>query len=113
MSKTKRPSIKGRGADIFLADDTQETSIQHTSIPVSQHAGMTAKQHTGASVAKPLVKATFYLEDDVVSRLDDLWLQLRRQNKDTTKSGIVNAILAKGITDKLKDIEDKNQTVFK
>lgn len=110
MSKTKRPSIKGRGADIFLADDTQETSDQHTSIPVYQHTVMTAKQHAGAPAAKPLVKATFYLEDEVVSRLDDLWFQLRRQNKDTTKSGIVNAILVRGIADKIKKIEDKNKT---
>lgn len=101
MSKTKRPSIKGRGADIFLADDTQETSAQHTSIPVSQH--------TGATSAKPPVKSTFYLEDRVFAGLDDLWLKLRRQNKDATKSGIVNEILAKGIADKLKELEGKNQ----
>lgn len=110
MSKTKRPSIKGRGADIFLANDTPETPGQHTSAPLYQHTGITAKQHASAPAAKPLVKATFYLEDEVVSKLDDLWLQLRRQNKDTTKSGIVNAILVQGIADKIKNVEDKNKT---
>lgn len=110
MSKTKRPSIKGRGADIFLADDTQETSDQYAGIPVYQHTGIPAKQHDGAPAAKPLVKATFYLDDEVVSRLDDLWFRMRRQNKETTKSGIVNAILVRGIDDKIKQIENKNKT---
>jgi hypothetical protein len=88
MSNTKRPSIKGRGADIFLADDPPETA-----------------QSNSTTAAKPPVKATFYLDEDVCSGLDDLWLKMRRRKKTATKSGIVNAILARGIADKLREID--------
>jgi len=99
MSKSKRPVIKGRGADIFLANDNPETANQQAVIPAYQHTSTAAHQPTG--------KATFYLDEQILTSLDDLWLRLRRINKETTKSGIVNEILGQGITDKLKQIEGK------
>ncbi|MEQ8163110.1 MAG: hypothetical protein ABRQ34_06285 [Smithellaceae bacterium] len=97
MSKTKRPVIKGRGADIFLGDENPE--------PLSQQTGMTTYQHTSMPVQHATAKATFYLDENTLDTLDDLWLKLRRLRKDATKSGIVNEILKQGIADKLKQME--------
>lgn len=97
MSKTKRPVIKGRGADIFLTDDNPEPLHQQTSVAPYQ-LDSTPVRHTTA-------KATFYLDEITLDSLDDLWLKLRRLKKDTTKSGIVNEILKQGVADKLKQME--------
>lgn len=140
MSKNKRPSIKGRGADIFLADDTLDASEQHAVLPAHQHPDTTAKQlnvepvnhhdditvlqHNGMTLcqhsatpakqmtspaAPNIVKSTFYLDYQIYADLDDLWLRLRRSDKTATKSGIVNEILAKGISDKIAEIELTNK----
>jgi|LAHQ01.1.fsa_nt_gb hypothetical protein len=97
MSKTKRPVIKGRGADIFLGDENPE--------PLSQQTGMTTYQHASIPAHHATAKATFYLDENTLDTLDDLWLKLRRLRKDATKSGIVNEILKQGIADKLKQME--------
>jgi hypothetical protein len=82
----KRPQIKGRGADLFLGEST---------IPASQHTSTPAKQHA--------VKATFYLGEETVSELDNLWLTLRKTDRNITQSGLVNDILKNGIIQRAKE----------
>lgn len=90
MAKRKR--IKGKGASIFLGDE-----------PASQQANKTSKQHNGKTVNTG--KATFYLPEDLIDNLDDLWLTLRKKYKDkkVTKSEITQIALE----EMLKDWETK------
>ena len=67
----KHASIKGMGADNYLQDRRP------------------AKNK----------KATFYLPADLVDRLDDAWLDMRRVNRALTKSELVTAALNAALTD--------------
>lgn len=90
MAKRKR--VKGKGASILLGDE-----------PAPQQANKTAKQHNGKTVNTG--KATFYLPEDLIDNLDDVWLTLRKRykGKKVTKSEIAQI----AIEEMLKDWEEK------
>jgi hypothetical protein len=65
----RRPTIKGRGVDIFLGEEK--------------------------STLEPKIKATFYLPASIIEELDDFWLKRRRKNRRIKKSDIVSESLRK------------------
>ncbi|MFH0924473.1 MAG: hypothetical protein V1872_02385 [bacterium] len=78
---TKRPTIKGRGAEIFLGKEDSTPEKKHTVILEDQCAD----------------KATFYLPSDLLNRLDTLWMDLRRSNRRLRKSHLVKELIEKGL----------------
>lgn len=76
----KRPTIRGKGADLFLSPDEESQPAQPT---------------PPTPPAKPYVKATFTLPPHLAVRLDDKWAALRTQNRRVrvTKSAIVAAAI--------------------
>ena len=93
---TKRPSLKGKGADIFApgASSPKGTrSPQRRRTPVTQFDGTMAK-HSTSELQKPVIdKATFYLPADLLDRLDRIWMEQRRKNRKIRKSDIVKEAL--------------------
>jgi hypothetical protein len=52
----------------------------------------------GTSKKPVLEKATFYLEKDLLDRIDILWLNLRRENpRKIKKSDVVKDLLERGL----------------
>ncbi len=91
---SKRTSLKGRGADVFL-NETAPQEKQTTSIPVSQHTSKPVSQPTGKTVER-LIKVTFYLPTDDVEVLDDFWMCMRKTvKKKITKSLIMSLLINK------------------
>ncbi len=85
---SKRASLKGKGIDIFT--NPEETKGRHVATPAHQHASKTA------------TKATFYLNEQMIEGLDEIWMKVRRKEKDgqkISKSSIVRAVLDKAIKD--------------
>jgi len=78
---TKRPTIKGRGAEIFLGKEASTPEKQHTVIPAEQYGD----------------KATFYLPADLLERLDTVWMNLRKSNRRLRKSHLVKNLIEKGL----------------
>jgi len=93
---SKRTSLKGKGIDIFT--NPEETKVRHTTTPAHQHT------------SKPATKATFYLTEQVIDGLDEIWMKVRRREKDgqkISKSSIVTRVLDKAIKDlRNKPVED-------
>jgi hypothetical protein len=74
--KKSRFSIKGKGADAFLAQDDAPAQ-----------AGRQAKEEKRKMV-------TFYLSPTLVEKLDDVWLDRRRKDRSVQKSHIVEEALS-------------------
>jgi hypothetical protein len=72
MAARKRPSIRGQGADVFLAEREAE-----------------APQPTPQASDDKRVMATFYLPPALVDRLDRAWLTRRMQDRKVQKSHLV------------------------
>jgi hypothetical protein len=93
---TKRPSLKGKGADIFAPGESSPKatrSPRRRRTPVKPFAGTMVK-HSTSEVQKPLIdKATFYLPADLLDRLDRSWMEQRRKNRKIRKSDIVKEAL--------------------
>jgi hypothetical protein len=77
---TRRPTLKGRGADVFFSSEKSQ--------PASNYNSATVYQHTSI-----YPKATYYLPQDLQQRLDDVWMERRRANRKLTKSEIVRQAL--------------------
>ena len=88
----KRPTIKGKGADIFLGNDPEDSTTGKDSIPARQHTSTPSNQPTQKPVQG---KATFYLPSPLLEKLDEVWLTLRRKNRKLKKSDIVRNALEK------------------
>ena len=86
----KRPTLKGKGADIFFSDQPK---------------------HPKKEIVTGKEKATFYLPPRLLANLDDAWFKLRKNNRKTKKSDIVKIALEKF----LKDFEKgtKHSTLVK
>ena len=82
----RRPSAKGKGADIFFDDVANETAEQ---------AQAEAPARTGRRQAaeEPKAKASFYFTDSLLDRLDRAWMQLRLVDRRITKSELVQVAL--------------------
>ena len=76
-----RASVKGKGADIFLASNDDDQA------------------HPRPPQALARKKATFYLPPALLDQLDDAWLDLRRVNRNVTKSELVNVALEAALGD--------------
>ncbi len=80
----KRASIKGKGMDIFIPSKEEK-----------QEAVMTDKSHA---------KATFYLPQSLLDRLDLAWIKQRMRQRGLTKSYFVESMLTK----ELKEYEARD-----
>lgn len=93
---TKRPSLKGKGADIFAPGESspkERRSPRRRQTPVKQFAGKMAKHSTSELQKSSIDKATFYLPADLLDRLDRIWMEQRRKNRKIRKSDIVKEAL--------------------
>jgi len=70
----RRPTAKGKGADIFLGE--QETAARET-----------------AQEAVEKQKASFYFTLELLEELDQTWMQLRMKNRKLTKSELAQVAL--------------------
>lgn len=79
---TKRPTLKGRGADIFFEKGKKE-SLQEKKIytPIRKE------------------KATFYLSSSILRSLDSIWLSFRKEDRKIKKSALVEAALKQAVED--------------
>ncbi|HED03779.1 MAG TPA: hypothetical protein ENI60_03310 [Candidatus Fraserbacteria bacterium] len=106
MSTRKRPSLRGRGAEIFLTDDTERTTGDHqrgdlreeeAHLPANQHnqtPGSPSNGETAFGYSGRKEKATFYLPEEVVAALEETWRDLRvMTHAKVKKSEIVRAAL--------------------
>ena len=82
----RRPSAKGKGADIFFDDVTDEAAEQ-------AEAEAPARAGRREAAAEPKAKASFYFTDALLDRLDRAWMQLRMADRRITKSELVQAAL--------------------
>ena len=85
----KRPSIKGRGADVFLAqeDQPQEEGQRASRRPAAKDASPTDGRRKGTTEKR--LMATFYLPPTLVDKLDRVWVERRRKDRKVQKSHIV------------------------
>jgi len=83
----RRPTAKGKGADIFLGDEEAATAE-------------TAQE----TLAKE--KASFYFTVEFLEKLDQIWMQLRMKNRKLTKSELVQVALEEMLYDYQQRRED-------
>jgi len=76
---TKRPTIKGKGANFFLGQEKTKSTEQR--------------------------KATFYIPETLIDDLDSVWLDLRKTQKKLKKSDIARVALEQ----LLRDYKEKHQ----
>ncbi len=82
----KRASLKGKGADIFLGPAERGES-----------------QPRPKATSQPHQKATFYFPPEVLQDLDQVWLDLRRVNRNVKKSDVVAAAVRATLAQHAKD----------
>ncbi|MCM8764998.1 MAG: hypothetical protein NC830_06545 [Candidatus Omnitrophica bacterium] len=80
-----RPSLKGKGIDIFLSEPKVKKESRKG-------------------------KATFYFPETLLSELDETWFVLRRTNRKIRKSDIVQAALEIALKG-FKEKEQKNPLI--
>jgi hypothetical protein len=80
----KRVSMRGMGADAFF----DPPATQRTGLPVRQPTGEPVEQQ-GSKPASQLVKATFYLTQEHVLRLERLRLERLARGERIDKSALV------------------------
>jgi hypothetical protein len=105
----KRTSMKGMGADTFFEtpvsqqddmqasqhDDkpvSQDASIpasHQTSKPVGQQTGKTVSQPTGSAGEEQLIKATFYLTQEHIMKLEHIRIGRKQKGTKVDKSALV------------------------
>ena len=76
---SKRPTIKGKGADFFLEQEGNKPTEQR--------------------------KATFYIPETLIDNLDSVWLDLRKTHKKLKKSDIARI----AFEHLFKDYKEKQQ----
>lgn len=80
---TKRPTLKGKGADIFLSKEPKQPPKE---------------------IIQGKEKATFYLPPPLLTKLDDAWFMVRKNaDRKARKSDIVGAALEEFLKDFEKD----------
>lgn len=84
---SKRPSLKGRGVDIFLGKTEEKLKGKEQKLEKKD-------------------KATFYFPQDILSNLDEAWFLLRKINRKIKKSDIVQA----SIEIALEGLKEDNKT---
>ncbi len=89
MSK-QRPTIKGKGADLFLANP-EKTQF--------------AKPEKRSKQAIIQGKISVYLPQGLIDMLDNIWLDLRRNHRKLRKSDIVRLAL----DELFRDYDKKHQ----
>lgn len=94
--RAKRPSLKGKGAEIFLGSGLGARRVtagtperQNTIIPEYQNAG--AKE-----------KATFYLPIEVLEDLETLWREMRGLTKRKIKKSDIVKVALNGVSQEFK-----------
>lgn len=100
---TKRKSMKGKGADIFLGKDvsqedtTNKVEQKHTSMEEQKHRSKSQKKNL---TALEYQKVGYYFPPELVEALEEVWFQARSITKrKISKSDIVRAALEEAIAE--------------
>jgi hypothetical protein len=113
---TKRPSLRGKGAEIFLGGDSTE-STKSVSEVVERVQIKKAEKPAAPIVEKTeKEKATFYLPVDVLEDLENVWHDVRKvTHRKIKKSDIVSIALAQVALEfkEWQNEERKNCTLIK
>ncbi len=86
----KRPTLKGKGAEIFLGEERKPSKKE-----------LILKKEKG----------TYYLPPSLLAGLDNLWFTLRKNNRKIRKSDIVKVALEESL--KRFEKEGKESELFK
>ena len=86
----KRPTLKGKGVEIFLGEKRKPSKKE---------------------VILKKEKGTFYLPPSLLASLDKVWITLRNYNRKIRKSDIVKVALEEAL--KRFEKEDKESGLFK
>ncbi|MBI1730667.1 hypothetical protein HY229_07265 [Candidatus Acetothermia bacterium] len=101
--KAKRPSLRGKGADIFLGEEPS-ASVRNVSEVVKQ----IRPRKEDAEIA-PKEKATFYLPIEVLDELESLWHDLRRVTHRKIKKSDIVSIALQNAAEEFKAWQSKKQ----
>lgn len=82
---SKRPQIKGKGADAFLGELNPPENTGVSPTPEGKGAETQGKQPT----KEKRIMVTFYLSPTLVEKLDQAWVDRRLKDRKTQKSQIV------------------------
>ena len=91
----KRQSIKGKGREVFFAEQAEER--QRDSTPSGQsdsgesrrRDSVTSRQRHAAPAEQQTVKVTLRLPESLAEQLDEEWLNVRSHDRKATKATIV------------------------
>lgn len=93
----KRPTVKGLGTKLFDpgSDSAVTTSRGQDGIPSQQRDGIESREDK-------YPKATFYLPNALLERLDKLWISRRNRDRRVKKSDLVREALELYITEQTR-----------
>ncbi len=86
---TKRPSIKGKGADVFLSPEEQPQEEPRTATRRAAAKGASPANGRRKGEEEKRIMATFYLSPTLVDKLDRVWVERRLKDRKVQKSHIV------------------------
>jgi len=104
---SKKPSMKGKGADIFLGTPKKQKSKPAKPAKPIKRLVKSKPIKRIEPVKKQIKqgKITVYLPQDLIEMLDNVWLDLRRINRKLRKSNIVMIAL----DELFRDYKEKHQ----
>ncbi len=102
--KAKRPSLRGKGADIFLGEEPSAPPSSKKSIKnVVEVAGQIHSHEESADGrGADKEKATFYLPIEVLDQLEGVWHDLRRVTRRKIKKSDIVSIALQNAADEFK-----------
>ena len=101
--RAKRPSMRGKGADIFLGEEPS-ASVRNVSDVARQ---IQTRNEDGEGALKE--KATFYLPIEVLDQLESIWHDLRRVTHRKIKKSDIVSIALQNAAEDFKAWQDKKQ----
>jgi hypothetical protein len=101
--KAKRPSLRGKGADIFLGEEPS-ASVRNISDVVRQIQPRNEEVENA-----PKEKATFYLPIEVLDELESVWHDLRRVTHRKIKKSDIVSIALQNAAEEFRAWQNKKQ----
>ena len=112
----KRPSLRGKGAEIFLGGETAESTKSVSDVIDRVQAKRAERPATPKVEKTEKEKATFYLPVEVLEDLESVWHDVRKiTHRKIKKSEIVSIALAQVASEfqEWQNEERKNCTLIK
>lgn len=96
----KRPSLRGKGAEIFLGEQSTESTKRVSEVADKVQAKQLEQAEPKRTEKTEKEKATFYLPVDVLQDLESVWHDVRRlTHRKIKKSDIVSIALSQVATE--------------